>query len=346
MLQRAASNASDKPKNIKPKRSTSFGKFDSFRPQNSPAELEENGTTMAESEVGAENRDKQSVLGKKMKAISMTMRKRMCKKPVKSCSEDAEDHADRLAGGETDGVSPVLESSDQTSTSLESLYTGQRSSGGETSSSVSNNRDSLRLEEDTPYTGPFCGQARVHTDFVPSPYDSDSLKLKVGDIINIISKPPMGIWTGILNNKVGNFKFIYVDVLDEKEEKEEDTAKIRTPRVSKRARPKTLLELLERLHLEEHAPTLLLNGYQTVEDLRHLEETHLIELNVTDPEHRRALLAASEVIYDMSKDHLVKMKLAEEDEVANDCPRDSGCFIPVECADMGREEAETQSSTV
>lgn len=36
--------------------------------------------------------------------------------------------------------------------------------------------------EDPPapqYTGPFCGRARVHTDFTPSPYDHDSLKLQV-----------------------------------------------------------------------------------------------------------------------------------------------------------------------
>lgn len=53
-------------------------------------------------------------------------------------------------------------------------------SGGVTSeSNGSGQRDSLRLEEDGSYQGEFCGKARVHTDFVPSPYDTDSLKLKV-----------------------------------------------------------------------------------------------------------------------------------------------------------------------
>lgn len=53
-------------------------------------------------------------------------------------------------------------------------------SGGVTSESIgSGQRDSLRLEEDGSYQGQFCGRARVHTDFVPSPYDTDSLKLKV-----------------------------------------------------------------------------------------------------------------------------------------------------------------------
>lgn len=62
----------------------------------------------------------------------------------------------------------------------------------------------------------------------------------------------MGIWTGMLNNKVGNFKFIYVDVLAENEEEkeEEETPKIRQQKLCKRPRPKTLLELLERLNLE------------------------------------------------------------------------------------------------
>lgn len=59
----------------------------------------------------------------------------------------------------------------------------------------------------------------------------------------------------MLNNKVGTFKFIYVDMLlenekDEEEEEKEEALKIRPQRLSKRARPKTLLELLERLQLQ------------------------------------------------------------------------------------------------
>lgn len=39
-------------------------------------------------------------------------------------------------------------------------------------------RDSMRLEE-CAFSGPFCGRALVHTDFTPSPYDVESLKLQV-----------------------------------------------------------------------------------------------------------------------------------------------------------------------
>lgn len=59
----------------------------------------------------------------------------------------------------------------------------------------------------------------------------------------------------MLNNKVGTFKFIYVQVLaEEKKEEEEEVPKIRQQKLCKRPRPKTLLELLERLQLEVRAP--------------------------------------------------------------------------------------------
>lgn len=68
-----------------------------------------------------------------------------------------------------------------------------------------------------------------------------------GDIIGIIEKPPVGTWTGLLNNRVGSFKFIYVDVIPE------ETAPARKSRgsgKSKRLKPKTLHELLERINLQ------------------------------------------------------------------------------------------------
>ncbi|KAJ0063630.1 hypothetical protein NL108_004482, partial [Boleophthalmus pectinirostris] len=272
-------------------RSTSFGRFDRHH---SPSKTEENGPNGMIEENETSDSNKSAGLGKKIKVISLTMRKRMGKKHNKSLSEETGNDTDREA--EAESGAPIEKNSAR---SLESLYSAQSCSSGVSESVASALRDSVKLEEDGSYQGQFCGRARVHTDFVPSPYDTDSLKLKAGDIINIISKPPMGIWTGMLNNKVGNFKFIYVDMLVEKEEEkeEEEPPVIRQQKLCKRPRPKTLLELLERLNLEEYASALLLNGYQTVEDLRHLQEKHLIELNVKDPEHRLKLLAAADLHY-------------------------------------------------
>ncbi|NXA26804.1 SASH3 protein, partial [Ibidorhyncha struthersii] len=227
-----------------------------------------------------------------------------------------------------------------------SILTSLPSAGSEVSSpgpGVSN-RDSLRLEESGPaYTGPFCGRARVHTDFTPSPYDKDSLKLRKGDIIGIIEKPPVGTWTGLLNNRVGSFKFIYVDVIPEETA---PTRKTRGSGKSKRPKPKTLHELLERINLQEHTSTLLLNGYQTLEDFKELRETHLNELNITDPQHRAKLLTAAELLldYDSKTSETEEGDSSEAQpsplEPKGDIPRDSGCFEGSETLDGSREEAE------
>uniref|UniRef100_A0A3Q3KU61 SAM domain, SH3 domain and nuclear localisation signals 1b n=1 Tax=Mastacembelus armatus TaxID=205130 RepID=A0A3Q3KU61_9TELE len=212
----------------------------------------------------------------------------------------------------------------QSSNSLESLYSlnsGQSSSSGVTSGSgCSSNRGSLRLEEDLLYTRQYCGRARVHTDYVPSPYDTESLKLQVGDVIDIISKPSIGIWTGMLNGSIGTFKFIYVDVL--REESSETRKETQFHRVRHTS---TVQEVLKRLSLEEYSSSLHLNGYQTVEDLMRLRENHLTELNVTDPEHRHRLLTAAET---------------PSENMKADMHRNSGCHMSSDSPNSSSEDTE------
>nr|XP_057942965.1 SAM domain-containing protein SAMSN-1b isoform X2 [Doryrhamphus excisus] len=228
------------------------------------------------------------------------------------------------------------------STSLESLYSlnsRQSSSSGVTSGSFcSSNRDSLRLEDEVLSTRQFCGRARVHTEFVPSPYDTESLQLKVGDMIDIIHKPPMGIWTGMLNNKIGNFKFIYVDLTEAGPE----THKEAQNPVSRQRSTSTVREVLKRLSLEEYSTSLQQNGYQTVDDLMRLREQHLTKMNVSDPEHRRHLLAAVESLRQLCSNCHLEKESNEEAETPSpsptpgenmkadmmNCPRDSGCHQP------------------
>ncbi|XP_014833024.1 PREDICTED: SAM domain-containing protein SAMSN-1-like [Poecilia mexicana] len=210
-------------------------------------------------------------------------------------------------------------------TSLDSLYSlksGQSSSSGVTSgSNCSSNRESLRLEDEPTVAQQFCCRARVHTEFVPSPYDTESLTLKVGDVIDVIAKPPMGTWTGSLNGRTGNFKFIYVDVLTH-------TSSTALHEASQKS---TVQEALRRLGLEEHALSLQRGGYQTVDDLRKLRESDLMELNVTQPEHRECLLAAVSSLQPLHSDSLAEDESSLEPERSSEDvksrPRDSGCVM-------------------
>ncbi|XP_057677679.1 SAM domain-containing protein SAMSN-1b isoform X2 [Corythoichthys intestinalis] len=225
------------------------------------------------------------------------------------------------------------------STSMESLYSRQSSSSGVTSD-CSSNRGSLRLEDEFFCTRQFCGRARVHTEFTPSPYDTESLTLKVGDVINIIHKRPMGIWTGMLNDQVGNFKFIYVDELTGGPEAYKEAQS----HGAKQKCKSTVHEVLKHLSLEEYSCSLEQNGYQTVDDLMRLKEHHLTKLKVTDPVHRRRLLAAVESFQQLSSNcHMEEpnqeAKTPGENTKAdlNNCARDSGCHMPSDITN-GREE--------
>uniref|UniRef100_G1KG51 SAM and SH3 domain-containing protein 1 n=1 Tax=Anolis carolinensis TaxID=28377 RepID=G1KG51_ANOCA len=228
--------------------------------------------------------------------------------------------------------------------SLRSSLSGQSSMSGQTVSttdSSASNRESVKSEdgddEELPYRGPFCGRARVHTDFTPSPYDTDSLKLKKGDIIDIISKPPMGTWMGLLNNKVGTFKFIYVDVLNEEEEKPKRPTRRR--RKGRPPQPKSVEDLLDRINLKEHMPTFLFNGYEDLDTFKLLEEEDLDELNICDPDHRAVLLTAVELLqeYDSNSDQSGSQeKLLGDGQGLSGCsPRDSGCYESSENLENG-----------
>nr|XP_054349487.1 SAM and SH3 domain-containing protein 1 isoform X2 [Pongo pygmaeus] len=289
-------------------------------------------------------------LGKKVKSVKETMRKRMSKKYSSSVSEQ-DSGLDGMPGSPPPSQpdpehldKPKLKAGGSVE-SLRSSLSGQSSMSGQTVSttdSSTSNRESVKSEdgddEEPPYRGPFCGRARVHTDFTPSPYDTDSLKLKKGDIIDIISKPPMGTWMGLLNNKVGTFKFIYVDVLSEDEEKPKRPTRRR--RKGRPPQPKSVEDLLDRINLKEHMPTFLFNGYEDLDTFKLLEEEDLDELNIRDPEHRAVLLTAVELLqeYDSNSDQSGSQeKLLVDSQGLSGCsPRDSGCYESSENLENGK----------
>uniref|UniRef100_A0A6Q2XHB1 SAM and SH3 domain containing 1a n=1 Tax=Esox lucius TaxID=8010 RepID=A0A6Q2XHB1_ESOLU len=301
-------------------------------------------------------------LGKKVKSVKETMRKRMSKKYSSSLSEqsspDGAPSSPQSPQPDTDSLEKPKLKAGGSVESLRSSLSGQSSMSGQTVSttdSSASNRESVKSEdgddEEPPYKGPFCGRARVHTDFTPSPYDSDSLKLKRGDVIDIISKPPMGTWMGLLNNKVGTFKFIYVDVLSDEEEKPKRP--VRRRRKGRPPKPSSVEELLERINLKEHMPTFLFNGYEDLDTFKLLEEEDLDELNIKDPQHRAVLLTAVELLqeYDSSSDPersglsgSQEKLLSEGQNVVGDSPRDSGCYESNENLENGKSRKMPRSN--
>ncbi|XP_035525815.1 SAM and SH3 domain-containing protein 3 [Morone saxatilis] len=351
MLRRRPSNASEKEQVQKKKltlqRSSSFKDFMKHKPT-SPVVSEKEFSleeTVAEGVTAEEVVKSGSKLGKKWRnVISRTMTRKTSKMVQKALAEEGGESGEELSPVSGDWI-PDLSAGQRTSVcstgsedTTPSPITRQLSGSSDRQSLDSGycQRDSMRLEENgISYTGPFCGRALVHTDFTPSPYDVESLKLQKGDIIYIIEKPPVGTWTGKLNNKVGSFKFIYVNLLpDESPPARRRRQNSKTHRT--KSKPKTLEEVLDSIGLTELSSLLSMHGFQSLEDFAGLKESHLNELNITDPEQRSKILNASELLRD-SED---ESEPEEEDRSVEDAkePRDSGCFESSENLENGREE--------
>jgi hypothetical protein len=97
------------------------------------------------------------------------------------------------------------------------------------------------------YNGPFIGQARAVVDYLPSPYDRDALRFSKDDIIDIIAMNASGLWRGACAGRVGNFKFVNVEILPPRERRRSRSRSLR--RVKRR--PRTIAEVMrvkKRLH--------------------------------------------------------------------------------------------------
>ncbi|XP_029367741.1 SAM and SH3 domain-containing protein 3 [Echeneis naucrates] len=353
MLRRRPSNASEKEQVQKKKltlqRSSSFKDFMKHKPT-SPVVSEKEFTldeNVPDSETAEEAVKSGSKLGKKWRnVISRTMTRKTSKMVQKALAEEGGESGEELSPVSGDWI-PDLSAGQRTSVcstgsedTMPSPISRQLSGSSDRQSLDSGycQRDSMRLEENS-YNGPFCGRAVVHTDFTPSPYDVESLKLQKGDIIHIIEKPPVGTWTGKLNNKVGSFKFIYVNLLpDESPPARRRHHNNKTDRA--KSKPQSLEEVLDIIGLTELAPLLSMHGFQSLEDFAGLKESHLNDLNITDPEHRSKILNATDLVKDSEEGSLAE----EEDGAVDDAkePRDSGCFESSENLESGREEPKVE----
>nr|XP_020446167.1 SAM and SH3 domain-containing protein 3 isoform X2 [Monopterus albus] len=358
MLRRRPSNASEKEqqqqqqqqkKKLTLQRSSSFKDFMKHKPT-SPVVSEKEFTLeehVAENITEEQTVKSGSKLGKKWRnVISRTMTRKTSKMVQKALAEEGGESSEELSPVSSDWI-PDLIAGQRTSVcssgsedTMPSLIRCQLSGSSDRQSLDSGycQRDSMRLEENgIAYNGPFCGRALVHTDFTPSPYDVESLKLQKGDIIHIIEKPPVGTWTGKLNNKVGSFKFIYVNLLPD----ESPPARRRNCNSNRRSKskPRTLEEVLDSMGLTELNSLLSMHGFQSLEDFAILKESHLNELNITDPEQRSKILNAAELLRDSEEESEPEEEVDKSDAKE---PRDSGCFESSETLESGREEPKAE----
>eukprot|EP00117_Sycon_ciliatum_P017880 scpid10587/ scgid16702/ SAM and SH3 domain-containing protein 1 len=162
----------------------------------------------------------------------------------------------------------------------------------------------IKVEEPPEFTGSFVAKAVVEMPYNPSPYDTESLRLKVDDVINVIEMAENGTWSGQLNGKIGKFKFIYVRVLDDETENADEKRPMtppstlsRTPAVAAPPMPKTLEEMFQQLNLPQYLKVFEENGYDDLSFFKDIDTTGaLTEIGVTDTDHQEAILFMVDVL--------------------------------------------------
>eukprot|EP00090_Calanus_glacialis_P008472 TRINITY_DN16825_c0_g1_i1.p1 TRINITY_DN16825_c0_g1~~TRINITY_DN16825_c0_g1_i1.p1 ORF type:complete len:563 (-),score=138.93 TRINITY_DN16825_c0_g1_i1:64-1752(-) len=175
------------------------------------------------------------------------------------------------------------------------------------------------------YHGPFIGQARAVVDFTPNPYDREALRLQKGDLIDIINTNASGLWRGRCNGKVGNFKFVNVETLPNRAEPNDNKADARWSRV------RSVQEFLINLDMEEYISVFVLNGFETVEALKTLDEAELDYLGIKDPDHQHAILMAVGSIFSTAEHQFIRGP-----------ERDSGCYMSDRLTSCGDHEVRSQ----
>lgn len=105
-----------------------------------------------------------------------------------------------------------------------------------------------------------------------------------------------GLWKGICNNRIGNFKFINVELLSERSVRSRHDMKW-----LKNARGKlcSVEDLLIKIGMHEHISVFVLNGYEDLELFKEIEPADLDYLGIINPDHRAKILSAVQLLHDL-----------------------------------------------
>ena len=143
------------------------------------------------------------------------------------------------------------------------------------------------------YSGPFLGQARAVVDCVPSPYDKDALAFARDDLIDIIDMNASGLWRGKCGDRVGNFKFVNVEILTTRGRRRSRSRSLGRMK----QKPETLTEVMKVLGMEELISVFALNGYEDLTLFKDLDAEELDYLGIHYEKQREKLTAMAELLY-------------------------------------------------
>ncbi|XP_011136945.2 uncharacterized protein LOC105181690 isoform X3 [Harpegnathos saltator] len=174
--------------------------------------------------------------------------------------------------------------------------------------------------------------------------DYASSDVQKGEVIDVVQMNKSGLWKGVVHNRIGHFKFINVEILNDRVPRRGEPERGKWGQ-RYRQKPGSVQELLQRMNLQEHIPVFVLNGYEDLELFRELEAADLDYLRIHQPEHRAKILTAVQLLHDLqsgsegdlassSEGDEVSRLVLTSGQTSGHCspfnrrqfPRDSGCY--------------------
>ncbi|XP_033105230.1 SAM and SH3 domain-containing protein 1-like [Anneissia japonica] len=144
--------------------------------------------------------------------------------------------------------------------------------------------------------------------------DDEELSEYTDDIIHIISKPPNGNWLGMLDNKVGTFKFIYVQIIEEKPVREKRKERERRGRNEQFTQPISVESVLKKINCDQYLTTFQLNGYESVDLFKNLDKEDLNQLNIVDCVDQVKILTAVNLLQDSDELNNIFLEGLQDEE--------------------------------
>lgn len=193
------------------------------------------------------------------------------------------------------------------------------------------------------YSGPVVGQARALVSCLPSPYDNDVLAFQAGDIIEVLQMNPNGLWRGRCRDRIGQFKFINVELLPARRRKRSSSRSLRKMRRSKH--PESISEVMKILDLTDYLPVFVLNGYEDLSLFKDLDEDELDYLGISDARQRQKLIDMANLLFPDEK-HQNNGESSDDDDDNNDDHDSSDSSSESGIADIHSDEAYSSFNSI
>jgi len=192
-----------------------------------------------------------------------------------------------------------------------------------------------RVSDYSDYSGPVLGQARALVSCIPSPYDTDVLAFQAGDIIDVLQMNQNGLWRGRCRERIGQFKFINVELLPTRRRKRSSSRSLRKMRATQSRPPVNITEVMRMLDMAEYLPVFVLNGYEDLSLFKDLDDDELDYLGITNLKQRQKVIDMANLLFPDEKN------IDEDEAETSDDDSDSNIDSSSESgiADINSDEA-------